>query len=72
VSMARKQHEGRALDAQHMPREQTRAAFGNGPDRVERPCDYAAFGLFDLCSAHVDTGDGKLISVFAFAESEAR
>jgi hypothetical protein len=31
-------------------------------------CDWAAFGLFDICTVHVDTGDKK-IAVFAFAEA---
>lgn len=51
-----------------MPRDQTRAAFGNGPDGVKRPCDYAAFGLFDICKLHVEHDDGKLVPVFEFAE----
>lgn len=32
-------------------------------------CDWAAFGLFDICTVHVDAGDGtKPVAVFAFAE----
>jgi hypothetical protein len=34
------------------------------------PCDWAAFGLLDICTVHVDLGD-KTVPVFAFAEPPA-
>lgn len=32
-------------------------------------CDWAAFGLIDICIVHIDLGD-KQVPVFAFAESK--
>ena len=34
-------------------------------------CDWAAYGLLDLCKAHIEMPDGKVVPVFAFAEVEA-
>jgi hypothetical protein len=41
--------------------------------RVDRDlggCDWAAFGLFDICTVHLEV-DGKPVPVFAFAEEPA-
>lgn len=35
----------------------------------KRPCDYAAFGLFNVCTASVERPDGKVVGVFEFAEA---
>lgn len=32
-------------------------------------CDWAAFGLFDLCTTHIEV-DGKPVPVFAFADQQ--
>lgn len=55
-----------------MPRDQRRNAFAqNAPDAPEQPCDYAAFGLFNLCTASVERPNGKITPVFEFAEVSA-
>lgn len=53
---------GRAL-----PRGRARRAFPAEvqPD-AEGPCDYAAFGLIDLCTTHVQAS-GDPVAVFEFA-----
>jgi hypothetical protein len=33
-------------------------------------CNWAAFGLIDICSTHIDTGGGKATPVFAFADAD--
>jgi hypothetical protein len=58
-----------------LPRKQTRSWMNDKPRPGVR-CDYAAFGLFNICTTHVqppsdvpaDQGGPKLISVFEFAE----
>lgn len=35
--------------------------------RTDEPCDYAAWGLFDLCKAAVRLPEGNVIGVFEFA-----
>lgn len=35
----------------------------------DRGCDWAAFGLLDICTVHVQF-DGRTVPVFAFAEGE--
>lgn len=37
------------------------------PDAPERPCDYAAFGLLNVCKVEVEFPDGKTVGVFEFA-----
>lgn len=49
-----------------LPRDESRSAL---QDRGDGPCDWAAFGLFDICTVHVDR-DGKRVPVFAFAEDD--
>lgn len=59
---------GRALC---IPRRQVRRAFPTGePDSSDpqSPCDYAAFGLIDLCTVHVQAGGEDPVPVFAFAD----
>lgn len=52
-----------------MPRAETRAAFPTQeqPDAPERPCDYAAFGLFRLCTVAVERESGEPTPIFEFA-----
>jgi hypothetical protein len=40
----------------------------------KQPCDWAAFGLFDITPIHVVEDDGRITKVFGFAEpaQEAR
>jgi RNA polymerase subunit RPABC4/transcription elongation factor Spt4 len=54
-----------------MKRTETRRAFpqeGEDPEAPERPCDYAAFGLLNVCKTLVEMPSGKTIGVFEFAE----
>jgi hypothetical protein len=58
------------------PREERRAAFPvpfegdtEPPKEPESPCDYAAFGLFNICKRQVEFPDGKTVGVFEFAEA---
>jgi len=37
----------------------------------EKGCDWAAYGLFDICTVHIQHGD-KLVPVFDFAEEEKK
>lgn len=56
-----------------MPADQRRRAFPTEaePDAPERPCDYAAFGLLNICKVMVERGSGKPQGVFEFAETPA-
>jgi hypothetical protein len=47
------------------PKVMAQGKFESGPDGG---CAWAAFGLFDICTVHVEC-DGKAIPVFAFAET---
>jgi hypothetical protein len=40
-----------------------------GRHTEEKGCDWAAFGLFDICKVHVKNGD-KEVPVFEFGEEE--
>lgn len=48
----------------HLPKERTREAFGEG--KVERPCNYAGYGLIQLSPVRVVVEGGKEIHSFAF------
>lgn len=58
---------GRVLDPQFR-----RRAFPTEeePDAPEKPCDYAAFGLLNICKVSVAMPDGKTLGVFDFAEDD--
>ena len=56
------------------------AAAGADPQRAPRECigrlgtdhpgcDWAAFGLFDICPVHVELPDGEVLAVFGFADA---
>lgn len=52
-----------------LPKDQRRSALGNSPPQApDKPCDYASFGLFNLCPVKVILPDGgPTMPVFGFA-----
>jgi len=55
-----------------LPESKRREALGdNPPNAKQKPCDYASFGLFNLCPVKVTLPDGgPTIPVFGFAPKE--
>ena len=52
----------------YLPRSERRSAFGeHGAKKIEKPCDYAVYGLFSLPGLIVTDEHGD-VPIFAFAD----